>query len=538
MNVQTVSGVASQKSTRAAVKTDVLLLAGWIALTALSRLLFASHTLYHFDSVNFALALENFDVRIDQPQVPGYLLYVALGQAANAVLRDPNATFVLLSIAGSALASGAMWRLGRAMFGPAAGWVAALLLSTSPLYWFYGEIALPHALDLLFAAVSAWQLWEIRQGDADRLPWAALMLGIAGGLRPQTLVFLGPLILFSVWRTPIKKWAGAAIVLAAVCLAWLIPLLTLTGGLSAYLALFSSFSSAYQDSTSVFSGAGWQGLSRNLIKLVQYTAYAWGAGLLPAGLWLLMRMVRRPTREDGQSLAHRTRMQRLRSLFDAKHERAWFLMLWIAPALGYYALVHMGQQGLVFVFLPALLLISAEAMARIGRGLNGDRVGIGLAGLLVALNAFVFVFMPEFPLGSESIKLLTRATIDRQDRDMQARIAAIRSTYTAGETLIIAAQWRHAEYYLREYRVVRFGIVNRWEREGGLPVARPDGETVYRLSDRGLSARGATVVLFDPELATFAGETAAEPAAAGLHTLNWSPNQVFWLNEDGFGLRN
>ena len=530
MSAQTVSHAAGVRPISRPIRTEVVLLAGLVGLTLISRLVFASHTLYHFDSVNFALALEHYDVRIDQPQVPGYILYVWIGQLFNGVVHDPNAAYTWLSVVGSALAVAAMWALGRTIFGPAAGWAAALLLASSPLFWFYGEIALPHSLDLLGVSVSVWLLYEIRQGRAERLPWAAIALGLSGGLRPQTLVFLAPLILFSVWRAPRKRLGLAMLLLGAVCLAWLAPLLISVGGLGAYLQLMAAFSSAYQDSTSIFRGAGLWGLSRNAVKLAQYAAYAWGAGLIPIGLWLVSRF--RP-RQYGQN--RRSAPSGLRTWFGPSRERFWFIVIWGAPALGFYTLIHMGQQGLVFVFLPALLLMSAEACVEVSRRL-GRRALHVIVMSMVALNALVFVFAPEFPMGSDSVKLLTRATIERQDRDMQARVDAIRTTYAPNQAILIAAQWRHVEYYLPEFKTIRFGLVNRWEREGGLPVARPGDERVYRLDDLQLETRGATIVLFDPELAAYV----ADPASISdgpLLTMPWTPDRVLWIAPDGFGLK-
>ncbi len=51
----------------------------WIALlfsflALLLRIPFMSRFLYHWDSVNYALSLERYDVRLHQPHPPGYFL--------------------------------------------------------------------------------------------------------------------------------------------------------------------------------------------------------------------------------------------------------------------------------------------------------------------------------------------------------------------------------------------------------------------------------------------------------------------------------
>jgi len=529
MSTQTATSTFSTQTKRALMRRETIALMGLLGLVFLSRLFFVSHTLYHFDSVNFALSLEHFDILLDQPHMPGYILYVAIGQLASFVFGDANTTLVWLSVIGSVFSIAAMWLLGRAMFGRVAGWIAALLLLSSPLFWFYNEIALPHTLDLLSVTASVWLLYEVRRGRADRLGWAAIALGVAGGLRPQTLVFLAPLILFAVWGTPWKKLIAPTILLGVICLLWFVPLIMSVGGLSEYLRLLSIFSKAYQESTSVFS-AGLSGLSRNLIKLGQYTAYAWGAGLVAFVMWPFLR-----PRGD------RT-LNPLRELFSRRHERAWFIIFWIAPTIVFYALIHMGQQGLVFTYLPALLLISAAAFVQVYRGMRArfktSRQTFGAVIVaLAAINAAVFVFAPVFPLGGDSVKLLTRATLVQQDREMQLRLDTIRADRPSSQTLIIAAQWRHVEYYLPGYEVVRFGVVNRWEREGGLPVARPDSVREYQLADFGLDPHGANILLFDPDLSAFTDASALSPIGdSGLSLLHWSPGQTLQIDAEGFGL--
>ena len=60
------------------------------------------------------------------------------------------------------------------------------------------------------------------------------VLGLAAGVRPSTLLFLGPLFLFSLWRAPRNMtWVGIG-TLAATLLAWFVPMLYASGGPAAY----------------------------------------------------------------------------------------------------------------------------------------------------------------------------------------------------------------------------------------------------------------------------------------------------------------
>jgi hypothetical protein len=469
-------------------------------LIVLSRLPFRTQVLYHWDSVNFAFAMRRFDVAADQPQPPGYILYVWLTRLVDLLFHDANTTMVWISVVASGLAVVFLYLLGRAMWGERVGWVAALLLASSPLFWFYGEIGLPHALDMAMVLLSAWLLWQVRKGDR-RVVWPAVItLGIAGGIRPQTLVFLLPLALYAMARIGVARLAGAAAVGAVVCLAWFLPLTASAGGVGPYLEAMSAFTDRFQQTTSVLMGAGWKGVAYNLRKLLLYTFYGLSSSLFP---FFLASFLLRRLSPDPQWL---------------------FLLFWALPPLAFYTLIHMGQQGLIFIFLPVLLLVGAVALERLARG----RWLWAAVALLVVLNVGLFTLAPERPLGPEGPRLLTRAALANSDRYYLDRFTAIRDTFPSAHTAIVAVNWHHLEYYLPEYTLLRLdpGPPNS---PPSLTPRRWPGEGVLSAADLGLTPDGegrVALVLFDdkiPSLFSVRGQVEAIPLSAGGRL------QVLWL---------
>src|SRR3712207_3696388 len=69
----------------------------------LTRVPFARSTPINWDAVQFALALEHFDLHHHQPHPPGYLLYVLLGRAIDLLIADPALSLSLLSVLFSAI---------------------------------------------------------------------------------------------------------------------------------------------------------------------------------------------------------------------------------------------------------------------------------------------------------------------------------------------------------------------------------------------------------------------------------------------------
>jgi hypothetical protein len=469
----------------------------WIGVTlflgtVLSRIPFRSRMLYHWDSVNFAYAMQRFDVAAEQPQPPGYIAYVWLCRLVDLLFHDPQATMVWISIVSSGLAVVAIYMLGRAMFDLRTGLVGALFLATSPLFWFYGEIALPHTADTFLVIISMWLLWEAMQGRTWATVLAAVSLAAAGGVRQQTPVFLGLAALYATigflrrvgWVHGLRWGALAVTVFGLLCAVWFFPLVDSAGGLAPYFQTLGAFSERYDVTTSLFLGAGWFGLSRNLRKLGMYTAYGWGVALVPLALYVLRRVSRR--RIDG-----------------IRWEPVLLILSWMLPGLSFYTAVHMGQQGLVFVFLPALLLFSAAGLTRLL--LARHRWLIAAAVALMVVNIGIFCLAPEYPVGGDRLRLLTRATLVKSDRYYGDRFEAIASNFAPESTAILAGNWRHVEYYLPGYPSLHFDIGAKWEQNEGRPIDASQ-ETIATPTELGLQLddRGyATIVIFDPHLMTF-----------------------------------
>jgi len=163
----------------------------------------------------------------------------------------------------------------------------------------------------------------------------------------------------------------------------------------------------------------------------------------------------------------------------------------MAPALLFYSLVHTGQQGLVFVFLPGLLLLGGLGLDRM---LPSRRVWTAALGLLVLAQIAFFCLVPEYPLGPGTRRMLTRETVFHSDRYYQDRFAVIRENLEPENTLILAANWDHVRYYLPTYDVLPFLAAHQAADQVGWGESSvAGGARIYRQG-------GLVVVLFDPVL--------------------------------------
>jgi hypothetical protein len=300
-------------------------------------------------------------------------------------------------------------------------------------------------------------------------------------------------------------------------------LILLNGGLANYLKIMDAFTARFQTTTSLFMGAGLWGLTRNVTKYVLYTLYAWSLFILPATAGVVV-FLRRGWKAWNQ-------------------EKALFLGLWILPVTLYYLAVHMGQQGLVFVYLPALLLLSAAALDCLVKGPNAR--GLVIAGLVLA-SAAIFLFLPEYPLGPTGQRLLTRETLANSDRYYLERFAAIRKNFPASSTVIIASNWHHVQYFLPDYKVLPFTIGAKRELDEGQPVIPLSNDVANTPAGLGIlssTSQPVVWVVFDPELDAFNQSPGlfapfSLPDGASMQAARLTANDQLRVNDVGFGLVN
>jgi hypothetical protein len=452
-------------------RADVLLATLLAGLTVVSRVPFRARLLPSWDAVQFALALREPDLLKHQPHPPGSILYVGAARILDALLADPVASLVWLSIGGSALAVFLTYRLAWSVGGRATAAVAALGLATSPLAWFNGELPLPYAVESALAVSVAVLVRLTRDGRPGFVLWSALALGLAGGVRQSLLVLLAPLWLFGAWgglRRPSPVLRGLGVLGLSVAV-WLVPTLWLAGGPAPYAwAMRELFDSTVWATTVLEGIAGVGGNVRGLLD----------AGLMALGLWLpvaVYGLVRGPRRAP------------------TPDSDGGFFLAWIGPPLLVYTLVHFGQYAYLLTVLPAVYILIARwlvgAAGRLGDAARAPLERAGLAALVSAVTlghatyfvAAVPVDVPEreaLAPGAERQVAALRAIyrfrlwantapgLREQEAVIRVYRDTVRRRFDPGSTVLVtelgnprAYPWfRHATYYLREFTTVHLRL--------------------------------------------------------------------------------
>jgi hypothetical protein len=361
---------------------------------------------------------------------------------------------VLVSLLLSALAVVATYALGTTLYDKRVGIGAALLIATSVTFWGYGGIALAYPALALF---SAWTGLQSYRAGWLRSPaaWAPLAIayGLGAGFRPDLLLFLSPLWLAGALSLGPRGFLKCLLLTAACVLAWLVPTVALSGGIGKYLAVLSAYtnSDVLDRYSSTRNGVGALLVNiRDVMSYAWYSLYAISAAVL-LGLWLLaQRFARRKPAPPiiGAASAGAEPAFKLGPLREVRGDaaRALFFALWLAPLLAFYTIVHIGDPGYVFSFLPAICILAAKSIEVAARNFTKSRAVVyaALIGAIVLTNTGIFFLYP---------RLLTFQGIRETDRLMSAKLDYLRRSGDDGTVLLLSyPSYRALQFYLPEWK--------------------------------------------------------------------------------------
>jgi hypothetical protein len=374
-----------ERAGRYAYLISLLLFVGFLAL----RLPFRAQFLVNWDAVNFALGTQFFSLQHHQPHPPGYIGYVALGWVFNHVTGDANSSLTWMSVISGSAAPAGFFLLALLFMRWRYALVTAVLFGLSPVVWYYSEVALTYSVELGLAVFFLRSSYQARRRLSFRhLVLATALLVLLGALRPSGGLFLMPMWLYVAWSFPWRQRLQGGAFLVLGNLAWLVPLLWLSGGIVPYLRASSELVHLVVVPTSVFA--------LNPLGMGQNIGFVLLGVVVGANLGLLIVVAACLLRVNPFAFISRHRI---------------FFLLWLVPALLTYLLLHTGQLGYVLFILPTVFLVIGSALAGIGArrpriALSGAAAAAGsvlarrhaLAVVVAALalsNAITFLFAPN-----------------------------------------------------------------------------------------------------------------------------------------------
>jgi hypothetical protein len=338
-------------------------------------LTFQSASFDDFDSYSFALALDNFDLKLQQPQPPGFPVYVALARLCRLTTSGHLEALTLLSAASGATAAVLVYALGRrsAPRHPMAAGLAALFFGLTPVSWLTAEKALSDMPGLAWTllALRLWVEWNSPSTGMRYtmrrwiLPIAVgLVTGLSLGVRPQNAL---PILLFVVGlffddlrhRRPSGRWLaaiGGGLIGIAL---WLLPTVTGVGGIQGYAAIVLKHAGHVGRSDAIL------GMSETFTEALRSRAYAFGDVLMTS---LIARGLYPPLQQQTvMRLVIMTAFVALGLLkTDWRHAETRWLGLWVlATALQIFVFETLDRPRLLLPLVPPLSLLVASGWARL-----------------------------------------------------------------------------------------------------------------------------------------------------------------------------
>jgi len=314
---------------------------------------------------------------------PGYPLWTAMGTVVSKVSRGEYQAYQILSVIGAAAASVFLYQiLRRWVCADGVAWLIALAMGLNPLMWFHAVTALNYCMGAAAAlAIVYFMARSVMENRPRDLKIGTAILAFCSFLRPDLLLWIGPVWAALALRHPSRIWGPAALVLAAGAVAnWQMTHYLYGQSETGRMAMAHTREVIFN--TSVFKQGVRDGLLRNAMKLGANLAWDFGL-LLPAIpiAWIGAR--RLPGTRAVKGIA----------------------LLAALPLIAFTVLIHMSEPGHVMLLLPVGYAVLASGLA----GLTPE-VAKRLAFVIAVVGAAQFLLYPWSP-DSTGAKRLVDAKI-------------------------------------------------------------------------------------------------------------------------------
>jgi hypothetical protein len=508
-------------------KNQAILLSCLGILTLASRLPFKPDLLISYDAINYALAISHFDVRLSQPQPPGYLLYILIARGINLFVNNPLITLYLESAIFSALAVVAIFLAGREIYNQNVGLFAALFLMTNVFFWYFSVVPAPYTGDFFASAWIGWLCFRLWKTHSVRIGiLTAICIGLVAGYRPQTLFLLLPLFIYASWglrSRPIVLGTSWMLCLGIASL-FFIATIMVSGGEGEY-----------------FNSLG------NVVPIFKNTNYFTRIMLyLPRYAINVKFTITYLVRSMGELLCI---LSLIGFLFLPNKLRFWrnqeimILLLWVIPTCLVYILIWPGNAGTILVCTPPIFILAAFGMDRLMQLYRLRPIAISAYLSILVVQTLIFTSFPVYPFGRAYRYFENWNFVQARIGYYQDRFALVKQLPIQG-TLIFATDIRHMQYYLPEYQAFSFPQFQKNDpSQISAILISQDGDLKWRTSvtmQALLPANLRRVVLFDlsPLVAKVDPERLTVKSQNGnsILVLDVSPGECPDWNEEGLSV--
>jgi Dolichyl-phosphate-mannose-protein mannosyltransferase len=412
----------------------------FFALAFITRLPFQTQNLWAHDSVLYERAIEHFDPLDQRPQPPGYLYYVLLIRAIDAVTGDANRAMTVVSLLADALAVALLYLLAARLYDERTARISALFLLTAVTFWAYGGIAYPYTLLAVLSIACALLLWRAVVATTASAKTRALLVasafwGIAIGFRSDLAIFIAPIWLVAAWGAPIVAWIGGAATVGVLFGVWYAASAFAGGGLARFSEALRMQAAFVDERYSVFGTLGLRALYGNGYELARFFG---------RGLYFLVPLI---------AVVPLSAAARHIELADRR--RALFVTAWCLSPLLVYIPIHSGEYGYVFSMIPALCVVAARGAVGLARGLRVPRMLPWIVAAVVLFNSAIFL-LSDTPLSATDLVRRDRGTIEKlqflqQTRELDHAYMVAAYDYLVVQHYVFEVPPGYGSHFLRVY---------------------------------------------------------------------------------------
>lgn len=429
-------------------------------LIIVSRLVYKASFLYEWDSVQYALSINRFDILWHQPHPPGYIFYVLLIKGASFLVHDANSAIIYTNILISLVVILSFYFLCRSFFSDRKLAAAStLILAFNPIFWFYGSTATIYTADALIAVLVGWSAWKTLRGECS-LPLFSLILGLSGGIRQTSLILLFPIWFYVLWRNkpPVREIIRTLLVLGLSVLLWLIPTIVNTGGLENYLAISRGLSSSGAEKVKLIFGTTGAYIHSNGLNLLVWLMEA----INPFGFLIILFAIGR-----------KMKISPFWALI--KNEKVLFWALWVLPSVLLYS-TYIEKSGYLLSVVPQFCILTGWAINQIikkSKAAPQRDTLLFTSTTIIVLMMIIWFVVPAsengVPVKIERSAGVIEPPLSNYNWDVSNREITLKETtwqemedilvsdadITAENTVIFwfggYPTWRHFSYYYPEY---------------------------------------------------------------------------------------
>lgn len=343
--------------------------------------------LYSFDSVNLAYALNEFNPTLNQPQPPGYPVFVMLARSLQPFFGTADNTFLAMCLVVSGLAVVFLYKLTALLFSRRVALFSAALLLFNPVFWYSGLTSALRLHLALMPILFAYYCVQAIDNRRSNFLIASFILALAGGIRPELSVVLFPLWVWTGWRCgDARVFLRGFGVVCLVSWLWLANLAAASGGFAHMMEYFQQYLGAQTFQSSVLQAGESIGYRRMVGRVVIWLAL----GALP---WLWTAAI-------GWK-------QELKEAANIRH--FVLLGLWLAPAALVSLLLHSADPDHLLATIPVICILGGLCLEAAETRLDFHWLSgplhwrLAAAAGIMALLAVVYLWQPVPEISKEPL---------------------------------------------------------------------------------------------------------------------------------------